>query len=307
MPNSSAHLCVVSFLLAAWLYPLALADDDGEAPAIRVMSFNIRYGTANDGANHWNKRKEFLLDTIHAYAPDLLGTQETLGFQKDFLAENLPGYASLGVGREDGKQQGEMTALFYKADRFEKIAEGHFWLSETPEVAGSKSWDSSLPRMVSYVSLKDKLHPNAPAFLFLNTHFDHRGVQARLESAKLIAAKANEIAQGQPAILTGDFNTAEGSEPYRVLFANAEPATEASSPTSKTTWLDTYRSAHPDKNSNEGTFSSFKVDSQQGPRIDWIGCTQHWKVFNASIDRTARDGRTPSDHFPITAELGWTK
>lgn len=276
------------------------------------MSFNIRYGTANDGANHWDKRKEFLLDTIRAYDPDLLGTQETLGFQKDFLAENLSGYASLGVGREDGKQQGEMTALFYKTDRFEKMAEGHFWLSETPELAGSKSWDSSLPRMVSYVSLKDKRHPNSPAFLFLNTHFDHRGVQARLESAKLIAAKANEIANGQPAILTGDFNTAEGSEPYRVLFdrvlfATVASEAETSSPASKSTWLDTYRMAHPEKSRNEGTFSNFKVDSQQGPRIDWIGCTQNWKVINASIDRTARDGSTPSDHFPITAELGWTK
>lgn len=287
------------FLLFAFFLPSPIAHaQENESKAIRVMSFNIRYGTANDGENHWNKRKDFLLDTIKTYDPDLLGTQETLGFQKDFIAENIPGYSALGVGREDGKQQGEMTALFYKTARFEKVSDGHFWLSETPDVAGSKSWDSSLPRMVSYVFLKDKENPDAPAILFLNTHFDHRGEQARLESAKLIVAKAEELAKGHPAILTGDFNTAEKSEPYNALFmAVADHADSA------TTWIDSFRMAHSDRGENEGTFSGFKVESQQGPRIDWIACTQHWQVLNASIDRTERNGRTPSDHFPITAEL----
>lgn len=287
------------FLLFAFFLPSPIAHaQENESKAIRVMSFNIRYGTANDGENHWNKRKDFLLDTIKTYDPDLLGTQETLGFQKDFIAENIPGYSALGVGREDGEQQGEMTALFYKTARFEKVSDGHFWLSETPDVAGSKSWDSSLPRMVSYIFLKDKETPDAPAILFLNTHFDHRGEQARLESAKLIVAKAEELAKGHPAILTGDFNTAEKSEPYNALFlAVADRADSA------TTWIDSFRMAHPDKGENEGTFSGFKVESQQGPRIDWIACTQHWQVLNASIDRTERNGRTPSDHFPITAEL----
>lgn len=287
------------FLLFAFFLPSPIAHaQENESKAIRVMSFNIRYGTANDGENHWNKRKDFLLDTIKTYDPDLLGTQETLGFQKDFIAENIPGYSALGVGREDGKQQGEMTALFYKTSRFAKVSDGHFWLSETPEVAGSKSWDSSLPRMVSYIFLKDKETPDAPAILFLNTHFDHRGEQARLESAKLIVAKAEELAKGHPAILTGDFNTAEKSEPYNALFmAVADHADSA------TTWIDSFRMAHSDRGENEGTFSGFKVESQQGPRIDWIACTQHWQVLNASIDRTERNGRTPSDHFPITAEL----
>ena len=294
------HLsALLALLLLAVSLPNALTQaEEADAKSIRVMSFNIRYGTANDGENRWEKRQDFLLDTIKAYNPDLLGTQETLGFQKDFIAAGLPGYAALGVGREDGKQQGEMTALFYKTERFEKVSEGHFWLSETPEVAGSKSWDSSLPRMVSYVFLKDKRNPTAPPFLFLNTHFDHRGMQARLESAKLIATKALELSQGGPAILTGDFNTAEKSEPYNALFAAVSHSAD-----SATTWIDTYRMAHSEKSDNEGTFSNFKVENHQGPRIDWIGCTQHWSVLNASIDRTERSGRTPSDHFPITAEL----
>lgn len=298
MSRSFLTKIVPFLLLAGSVISTRATAEDNDSTSIRVMSFNIRYGTANDGDNHWSKRKDFLLETIQAYNPDLLGTQETLGFQKDFIAAGLMGYAALGVGREDGKQQGEMTALFYKSDRFEKVSEGHFWLSDTPDVAGSKSWDSSLPRMVSYVFLKDRRNSLAPPILFLNTHFDHRGAQARLESAKLIANKADELSRGGPAILTGDFNTAENSEPYNALFDAVSPTADSAK-----TWLDTYRVAHPEKGENEGTFSSFKVETQQGPRIDWIGCTQHWSILNAGIDRTARDGRTPSDHFPITAEL----
>ena len=116
------------------------------AADVRVMSFNIRYGTANDGDNHWERRKEFLVRTLQAFAPDLLGTQETEGFQRDYLARQLPDYDVLGVGRNDGRESGEMMALYFKKARFEKIAGDHFWLSETPSQAGSKSWDSSLPR-----------------------------------------------------------------------------------------------------------------------------------------------------------------
>src|SRR5690242_18659922 len=124
---------------------------DDAARDLRVMSYNIRYGTAPDGENHWDRRKDFLAETIRVFAPDLLGTQETLAAQRDLLAEKLPEYDHLGVGREDGRDQGEMAALFYKRDRFEKLGGGHFWLSETPDKPGSKSWDSALPRMVTWV------------------------------------------------------------------------------------------------------------------------------------------------------------
>ena len=262
---------------------------------LRVMSFNIRYGTAWDGENRWDLRKEFLVETIEAFEPDLLGTQETEGFQRDYLAEKLPDYDCLGVGRNDGKESGEMMALYYKRARFEKLDGGHFWLSETPEEPGSKSWDSSLPRMVTWVRLRDREFAAAPPILFLNTHFDHRGQQARLESSRLIRRQIVRLAQGARVILTGDFNAAEDSEPYLALFG---PDDGQPSPL-----VDTFRVIHPEHRPDEGTFSGFRAGATGGARIDWIAVSRDWKILQAEIDRTARDGRTPSDHFPVTAVL----
>ncbi|MGE0884598.1 MAG: endonuclease/exonuclease/phosphatase family protein [Blastocatellales bacterium] len=266
---------------------------------VRVMSFNIRYGTAKDGDNHWDKRKDFLIETIKAFNPDLLGTQETLGFQRDYLAEKLSGYEVLGVGRDDGKEAGEMTALYFKRSRFEKLDGGHFWLSETPEVPGSKNWDAALTRMVSWVKLRDRRQPKAKPLIFLNTHFDHRGEQARAESAKLIRRKVEEFSATYRVIVTGDFNAGEDSAPYHALFAPSEaPPKSKASPV-----RDAFRLANPGHSANEGTFSSFKAGAVTGPRIDWIAVSREWQVVEAAIDRTQRDGRTPSDHFPVTAIL----
>lgn len=259
---------------------------------MRVMSFNIRYGTANDGENHWDKRKDFLLETIRAFKPDLLGTQETLGFQRDYLAAHLPDYEVLGVGRDDGKEKGEMTALYFRRDRFEKLAGGHFWLSETPDIAGSKSWDAALTRMVTWVKLRDRRQPKNRPLMFFNTHFDHRGVQARIEAAKLLRQRVVTAAQTCRVIVTGDFNAGDDSEPYHAFFAGTDAPVQ-----------DTFRLAHPTRAAAEGTFSGFQATNTSGPRIDWIGASRDWQVSKAAIDRTARDGHTPSDHFPVTAVL----
>jgi endonuclease/exonuclease/phosphatase family metal-dependent hydrolase len=160
-------------VLLATAAALCVAAD---APApVRVMSFNVRYGTARDGDNHWDKRKDFLAGRVTAFDPDLLGTQETLAFQRDFLAARLKGHTSYGVGRDDGKEDGEQAALFYRTARFEKVGGGHFWLSETPNKVGSKGWDAALPRLATWVKLKDRTAADAPPVLFLNTHFDHKG------------------------------------------------------------------------------------------------------------------------------------
>jgi endonuclease/exonuclease/phosphatase family metal-dependent hydrolase len=279
--------------MLAFVIGRATAADEPED--LRVMTFNIRYGTANDGVNRWDNRKEFLIATIKEFGPDLLGTQETLGFQRDYLAEKLPGYDVVGVGRDDGKEQGEMMALYFKRERFEKLAEGHFWLSESPEKPGSKSWDSSLPRMATWVKLRERGREDAAPILFLNTHFDHRGPQARKKSAELIRKQIGVLGKGCSIVVTGDFNAGEASEPYQALFGQIDGQ---DSPL-----LDCYRARHAERAANEGTGSGFKAVNTGGARIDWIAASRDWKVLEATIVRAERDGRTPSDHFPVTVIL----
>jgi endonuclease/exonuclease/phosphatase family metal-dependent hydrolase len=287
-------VCLLALLLTL---PAVGGESEEASTAVRIMSFNVRYGTARDGENHWEKRKDLLIGTIQAFAPDLLGTQEALAFQRDSLAAALPDHAVLGVGREDGRDQGEMTAVYYRRGRFDLLASGHFWLSETPDQPGSKSWDSSLPRMATWVRLRDRRAPAALPVLFINTHFDHQGAQARLESARLLRTRLETAASSNRVVVTGDFNAGEGSPPYLALFG-AGPGADAGA-----VLRDSWRLAHPQPVAAEGTFNGFQVTAASGARIDWIGVSRGWRVDSAAIDHTARDGRTPSDHFPITAIL----
>ncbi len=286
---------ILAISLACLLLSTASSQTGKSTTDVRVMSYNIRYGTAKDGDNHWDKRKDFLIETIKAFNPDLLGTQETLGFQRDFLAEKLSGYEVLGVGRDDGQETGEMTALYFKRARFEKLDGGHFWLSETPNIPGSKSWDTSLTRMVTWVKLRDKLQSKSKPLMYFNTHFDHRGEQARVESAKLIRRKVEEAAKTCRVIVTGDFNAGEDTQPYQAFFGSLDGKPSLV--------RDVYRTTHPKREANEGTFSAFKADATTGPRIDWIGVSSEWEVLKSEIDRTTREGRTPSDHFAMIAVI----
>lgn len=261
---------------------------------VRVMSFNIRLGTAADGPNHWDLRKDRVVEAILKFGPDLLGTQEVINFQRDYLAGKLSDYDSFGVGREDGKEKGEMMTIFFRRDRFEKIEGGHFWLSDQPDTVGSKGWDAALPRLVSWVKLRDRTAPAKLPLLFANTHFDHLGKIARGESATLIRERLAVLGKGCHLILTGDFNADEGSLPYRNLFAGT-----GDNPLLR----DSYRVAFTEKMPDEGTFSGFVPTNISGARIDWIAVGETITVKSAAIDRSAADGRTPSDHFPVTAIL----
>ncbi len=295
MNTTVLRICISLAALSLLAITTERAQAQPPAASINVVSFNIRYGTASDGENHWDKRREFLIETIQSMKPDLLGTQETLGFQRDYLAEKLPEFDHLGVGRDDGKEAGEMMALYFRRDRFEKLTSGHFWLSTTPVEVGSKSWDSSLPRMATWVKLRDRKQTDAPNILFINTHYDHRGPTARLESSKLIRRQITELGKDSLVILTGDFNADQQSPPYNALFDSLE---NQPSPV-----VDTFRAAHPQREPNEGTFSAFKAGENRGARIDWIGASPQWKIQSAEINRSAKEGRTPSDHFPVTATL----
>lgn len=259
--------------------------------ALKVMSFNIRFGTANDGDNHWDRRSDLVAETIELFAPDLLGVQEALDFQCEFLKTSLPAHKFVGRSREANPTSGEFCAIFFRAERFELVDSGHFWLSESPDEPGSKSWDSSLPRMVSWVRLKDRLSDNQE-FVFANTHFDHRGPEARLQSAKLIRQRLF-VGQKFPVVLTGDFNCGQSSDPYKALINGGDVGL---------TIVDSYREIHPDRTEHEGTFSSWTGDTT-GARIDWILHTDQFSALNAGINRTRQQGRFPSDHYPVQAIL----
>ena len=235
------------------------------------------------------------MDTIHAFGPDLLGTQETLRDQRDFILSKLAGYESFGVGRDDGKDGGEMAALFYRTSRFEKLVGGHFWLSETPDKVGSKGWDAALPRIATWVKLRDRQNENGKPIFFLNTHFDHQGRQARREAAMLIRKKVLELGADCDSIVTGDFNAGADSDVFSALYADHA--------LQESPLVDTFTQAHPKHEEGQGTFSGFQSTAITGPRIDWVGCSRSFRVLAAAIDRTQRDGRTPSDHFPVTAIL----
>lgn len=262
---------------------------------IKVMSFNIRYGAANDGENSWKHRDYLVLETIENYGPDLIGYQEALKFQVDFLKQNLDGYGFHGIGRDKGTEEGEYVPLMWRTDRFELVDSGHFWLSETPQIPGSVSWDSSLTRMLSWVVLRDKKAVGyQKELVFANTHFDHRGKQARLESAKLIRQRAEEIMDDIPIILTGDFNTTEDLAPYAALCKaegfNGKPL------------VDAFRVVHPDGSDNERSFGAW-VGRRDGKRIDWILHTDDFVTLNAAINYTQDAGRYPSDHYPVEATV----
>lgn len=263
------------------------------SPTLRVMSFNVRCSHTNDGENAWPRRRELLAETIRTFDPDLLGLQEVCPDQATYLRTELPGYQAVGGGRDDGREEGEASPVLFRQERFALLEDGQFWLSETPAVIGSIGWDAALPRICTWARLRDKTTDHA--LLHLNTHWDHQGVVARHESAKLINAQIRKIAGNDWVVLTGDFNLYEDSEAFRTLVgAHTEPAQ----------LVDGYRQLHPQREPNEASFHRFK-GTVEGSRIDWILHSKRFVVKSAEIMRTSQERRHPSDHYPVTAELSY--
>jgi endonuclease/exonuclease/phosphatase family metal-dependent hydrolase len=285
-----SRVLAVGVLLAASAMPLL----GQEADDLRVMSFNVRLGVADDGEDSWENRKSLLARTVQDFDPDLLGTQETWDFQAEYLLDQLPGRTYVGWSRQPDSDDGEQCGLLYRTARFEKKDSGQFWLSETPDKPGSKSWDSAFPRIVTWVELRDRQRPGTRLFFF-NTHFDHRGPEARLQSARILRKRLEELKPSDAWVVTGDFNCPEDSPPYRELIG-AEGLTV----------VDTYRAVHPIRKEGEGTGHRFS-GRRSGGRIDWVLHSTHFTTVSAAIDRTEKDGRFPSDHFPVTAVLRWRR
>ncbi len=258
-----------------------------DAEPIRVMSFNLRYGTANDGDDSWPLRRELVVRTIRQFQPELLGMQEVQPLQVEYLQQQFPEYHYLGWSR-DASSSGEQCGILILKDRFELLNSGQFWLSETPDQKYSKSWDSSLPRVCTWGQLRDR-KGTRQQLLFANTHFDHRGVQARAESGKLLMRRLVSLADKSPIILTGDFNCDEGSDAWNSLVKQGG-------------MRDTYLQVSRSVENASGTFHGFR--GTPGPaRIDWILCSPVFRTESAAIDHTHDGNRYPSDHFPVTAVL----
>jgi endonuclease/exonuclease/phosphatase family metal-dependent hydrolase len=233
------------------------------------------------------------VDVIQAYNPDLLGMQEVLAFQSDFLQEKLPAYGFLGGGRDDGKREGEASPIAYRKARYDLVANGQSWLSPTPEVVGSKGWDAALPRVVTWAILKDK-QDRGREVLYVNPHWDHMGNVARVESGKVMRKLIDDRRGDRPVIVTGDFNSTEDTQQYRTLTGADGPANAR--------LTDAFREVHPTPGPDEASFNDFK-GTTKGKRIDWILHSPDFTAKAAEIDHTNTDGRYPSDHYPVTAVL----
>lgn len=284
-------LLLPALLLAFGSVLPAPAPADGDS-TLRVMSFNVRYNNPNDGENAWPHRKERVASMVRLYDADLVGVQEALKEMLDELAGLLPGYAWVGVGRADGREEGEYSAIYYREDRLELLDHDTFWLSETPDTPGSKSWDAAIERIVTWAHFRDRR--TGETFYHFNTHFDHVGEQARAESARLILRRIRERAGGAPVVLTGDFNTLPDSDPYRIL---TEPG-EAPGGTLRDA-IDASRHGHHGPTSTWNGFSAI----EPGRRIDFIFVNGPIDVRQHAILDDSWDGRFPSDHLPVLAEI----
>ena len=254
------------------------------ADYLNVMSYNIRYNNTTDGEDAWPNRKDNVKALVKFHDADILCVQEALALQADQLLENT-NYEMVGVGRTDGKREGEFSAIYFDKTRFVKKDGGTFWLSDTPEKP-SKGWDAAIVRICTWVRLYDKW--NKKEFMVFNTHYDHVGVQARIESAKLIKKKIQEIAPKLPVVLTGDLNVT--------------PETEAIA-TIKTFLSDTKEISIEPAYGPEGTFNSFKWNAPLKDKIDYIFVNKGFKVQKFGVLSDSKNRRYPSDHLPIMARL----
>jgi endonuclease/exonuclease/phosphatase family metal-dependent hydrolase len=255
------------------------------AETLRVMTFNVRYPAKGDGANRWEARRDLLVATIRLKNPDLVGTQELFEEQGRYIAEQAPQYAWFGLSRR-GNHMDEHMGVFYRTSRLTPVESGNFWLSETPEVPGSSSWDMSLPRMVTWARFRTS---RGAHFVYYNTHFPHRPQdhRARLECARLIASRIAALDKNEPFLLTGDFNAPAGSQVQAVLTATLTDA-----------WTAARKRIGP-----ESTFHGFRGKPRQGGRIDWVLYRGPWKALEAETVTYQEDGRYPSDHFPVFTKL----
>ena len=274
------------FLLAALLCllpPPSIAAESPAVPALRVMSFNIRLPAESDGVDYWETRKPLAVRMLREQQPDVIGLQELVKAQADYLARELPQYAWFGRGREaDGG--GEHMGVFYRKDRLKVIESGDFWLSDTPDVAGSITWGHPHPRMVTWALFEQR--SDGRRFYLFNTHLPYRDEDeaARLKGAQAIARHLATLPDDVPVVLTGDFNTTPDSDAHAVLAGILQDA-----------WT-----TAPRVEGIDATFHGFTGRADR--RIDWI-FVRGAQLESITSVTTRWNNRYPSDHFPLVATL----
>jgi endonuclease/exonuclease/phosphatase family metal-dependent hydrolase len=264
-----------------------------EKEELKVISFNVRFDNPGDSPNAWPARSVFAAEFLLSQKPDLLGMQEVLLHQYEFLKENLPGYKSIGVGRTDGFNEGEMCPVFYRSDRFEEVENGTFWLSETPDVPGSKGPGAVLPRIVTWVQLREIASDRK--LYFFNTHFSHVSDSARIMGAMILGGAVKQIAGDHFFVVTGDFNLRPDSKAYETLTGEGAP------------WhvlYDTWLMSETTPAGADYTFNGFSDNPGNG-RIDYIFAPGGTRVLSHETIIAKRDFLFISDHWPVKAILEW--
>ncbi len=292
---------LLMLILGAGIRVSAAGEQSAQDPNLVVMTFNIRYGTADDKENNWVNRREMACDVLRRHSPDIVGLQEALRFQIDDMRAALPEYAELGCGRDDGKTKGEYSAILYRKDRLDVNDGGTFWLSDTPETPGSITWGNACTRLCTWGRFIAK--DSGRKFYLFNTHLDHVSQYSRDKSAILLAQRIHGRTHPDPIFVTGDFNMGEKNPVVRYFKGEHElPVAGNGFSKNPTPLVDTFRVMHPDA-AEVGTFNGFKGNGS-GEKIDYIFTLPGMQVLRAEILRDCQENRYPSDHFPVIAVLG---
>lgn len=270
-------------LLLCTLFAAPSAFARKSSAPLRMATYNIRMNTAGDKENAWPNRAAEVRALINFHRFDIFGTQEGfIGQLKDLL--ELPEFAYVGVGRDDGKEEGEHSAIFYRKGRFDLLQHGNFWYSLTPGEP-SFGWDAKIRRICSWAEFKDK--ESGKRFFVFNSHFDHQGPVARRESSKLLLQKIETLAGKSPFFCTGDFNATPTDEPIRILSAKL---------------ADSHAVTENRPYGPEGTFQGFKFDAPLKDRIDYIFVSPSIRVIRYGVLSDSKNNRYPSDHLPVVID-----
>ena len=251
-----------------------------------VITYNIKYDDNSNGKNSWKVRKDAMIELIHKLSPDILGIQEGLIHQVEFLDSKMSDHTYVGVGRDDANRKGEYCAIFFNEKKYKLLKDSTFWLSENPDKV-SVGWDAALERICTYALLENIKNGNK--IWAFNTHFDHIGNIAREESARLLLEKIQVLnINREPVLVMGDFNVEDNSKVIDIL---------------KQKLIDTMRDYEIEHKGPVGTFNNFLNNQEIIKRIDYVFSNGFQTISHQHIDKKLESGDHISDHLPVFVEV----